>query len=520
MARKDQGKGKPGGDAPEGKAADAKTPDDAAEASADAAAGASGGAAEEKTAEAEAVAEDKTAGEEKTAAADEAKTEAKDAVVVADAAGAAAVAKPRRPSRTRGIIVWVLLIFSLFGIVLSGVTIWAHYTVLNTDGYIKVVGPVAKDPAAIKELSTYIAGQVVTATNLEARTKSVLPAQAGFLAGPITMQVNQFVADATDKILSTPQAYKIWIEVNRIAHQSIVDVLRGKGKYAYVQGNTVKLNTLPLVSQVLVWVSGKLPGALSSKVNPPVIAPGTPADQSIQQVSAWLGGRPLPADFGQITLLTNSSLKTAQTAVRVFDALVVVLPIVTLLLIAATIWLSRHRRLTAIELGIGVVVALVLTHVIVNQLTKALIDQVKAGNTKEVVTNVVKAAFGPLTTITIWLIVLGAILAVVAWLVGRRDVTSAVVSTGRKLATRAVDDSDPHVSRFFTWVSAHSSWLRIGGLVVGLILLLTLASSWWVFILLVVLVVLYELAISWIAGTWPFEHRHEAGGQAAGGSAA
>ncbi len=282
----------------------------------------------------------------------------------------------------------------------------------------------------------------------------------------------------------------------------------------------MKLNTLPLLSQVLVGIQGKLPAALASKVSPPVIAPGTPADQSIQQVSAWLGGRQLPADFGQITLLTNSSLKTAQTAVRVFDALVIVLPIVTILLIAATIWLSRRRRLTAIELGIGVVVALVLTHVIVNQLTKALIDQVKAGNTKEVVTNVVKAAFGPLTTITIWLIVLGAILAVVAWLVGRRDVTSAVVSTGRKLATRAVDDSDPHVSRFFTWVAAHSSWLRIGGLVVGLILLLTLASSWWVFILLVVLIVLYELAISWIAGTWPFEHSHQAGGPAAGGSAA
>jgi hypothetical protein len=497
MARKDQGKGKPDEGAPESEVpGDAKAQDDAAAAD----------AAEEKTAPAEAVdAEEKTV--------------ARDAVVVAGASEASVVAKTRRPSRTRGIIVWVLLIFSLFGIVLSGVTIWAHYTVLNTDGYIKVVGPVAKDPAAIKELSTYIAGQVVTATDLEARTKSVLPAQAGFLAGPITMQVNQFVADATDKILSTPQAYKIWIEVNRVAHQSIVDLLRGKGKYAYIQGDTVKLNALPLISQVLVWVNGKLPGALSSRINPPVIPPGTPADQAIQQVSAWLG-RPLPADFGQIQLLQSSSLKTAQTAVRVFDALVIVLPIVTLLLIAAAIWLSRHRRLTAIELGIGVVVALVLTHVIINQLTKALIAQVKAGNTKEVVTNVVKAAFGPLTTITIWLIVLGAILAFVAWLVGRRDVTSAVVSTGRKLATRAVDDSDPHVSRFFTWVTTHASWLRIGGLVVGLILLLTLASSWWVFILLVVLIVLYEGAVSWIAGTWPFEHRHEAGGPAAGGSAA
>ncbi len=222
MAPKDQGKGKPGGDAPEGEAPESKTPDDAAETRADVA-GASSDAAEEKTAETEAVAEEKTPDEEKTTAAkaaaegekppektsaaevasdtpaDEARTEAKDAVVVAAAAEAATMAKPRRPGRTRGIIVWVLLIFSLFGIVLSGVTIWAHYTVLNTDGYIKVVGPVAKDPAAIKELSTYIAGQVVTATDLEARTKSALPAQAGFLAAPITSAVDQFVAEATNK---------------------------------------------------------------------------------------------------------------------------------------------------------------------------------------------------------------------------------------------------------------------------------------------------------------------------------
>ena len=96
-----------------------------------------------------------------------------------DAAGATKVLGPaRRPSRTRRILVGLLVLLCCLAVVVSGVTIWVHYTVMNTNGYMNLVGPIGKDPQAIAALSSYIAGQAVTATDLQQRVTDALPAKA------------------------------------------------------------------------------------------------------------------------------------------------------------------------------------------------------------------------------------------------------------------------------------------------------------------------------------------------------
>ncbi|GEM_PF-702981 len=428
------------------------------------------------------------------------------------AAPDAEVVMVRKGSRLRNWLVGVLVVLTCFSLVVTGVAWWVHYSVFSTSGYINLVAPLGKDPAAIKALSDYVATQVVTATDLQTRTATALPANAQFLAGPITGAVNSFIADGTAKVLSTPQAYNLWIKINTLAHDQIVALLRGQTTYTYVQGNDVKLNTLPLISQVLVWVAGKLPGALGTKFSPPVIAPGTPPAQAVQQVSAWIG-RPLAADFGQITLLQNSALGPAKTAVRLFDTLVWVLLVVFIVLVALTIWLSRRRRRTLIELGIGAAIALILTRVIVKQASGVLVSKIQTGNGMSMVKNVVAAALGPLTTLTIWIVVSGVIVAIAAWFSGRRDLQVAVVKAGRSVARRT-DSAAAADSPAMNWISDHAALLRIAGLVVGLLLLILVASSWWLIALLIVLLVLYEGALSLIARQWPFAH--QTGGETAG----
>ena len=465
------------------------------------------------TEDAAAVGEDVTAVAVGGAAA--AQTAVTQAVLVAPAAVAAEpaleVALVRKRGRLRNILVGVLVVLSCLAVVFTGVAWWAHYTVMSSDGYIKLVGPVGKDPQAIRSLSNYVAAEVVTATDLQQRTATALatlgPDQVQFLAGPITSAVTKFIADGTDKVLSTPQAYDLWIKINRIAHDQIVALLRGQTTYTYIQGDDVKLDTLPLISQVLVWISGKLPGALGSKFSPPVIAPGTPPAEAIQQVSAWTG-RNLPADFGQVTLLKNSSLGAAKQAVRVFDSVVIVLPIVVALLVALAIWLSRHRRRTLIELGIGAAVALILTRVIVKQGSAALVADIPTSGGLTVVRNVVNASIGPLTTLTIWTVVVGVVVAVTAWIVGRRDLQVAVIAAGKRVV-QAQDEAFAAHSPFIDWLERYAQWLRIAGLVAGLILLLVATSSWLGLLLWVIVIVLYEGVISLLIRQWPFARREK-----------
>jgi hypothetical protein len=418
-------------------------------------------------------------------------------------------AKPAKQHRLRGrlhtVLIGILVVLSCLTVVATGIAWWAHYTTLNTNGYMKIVGPIGKDPAAIKSLSDYISTQIVTATDLQARAEAVLPEQAKFLAGPITAQVEKFIQEQTYKLLSTDKAYEIWLKINEVAHKSIVGLLRGENTYTYIAGSDVKLNVLPLVSQVLVSLESKLPGALQNRIAVPVIDPATPPDQAIQQVSEW-SGKTLPADFGQITLLQNDSLGAAQTAIKIFDAMMWFLPLIVAVFVALTIWLSHRRRTTIIVLGIGVAVSLIITHVVVKRATQYLIDNLSLGSAKTLVQDVISGSLGPLTTITIWVCIVGAVVAVVAWIVGRRDIQEFVVKAGKAGAGKAdqVAKSDTPTLR---WMRKNVALLRVIGLVVLLVLLLVAASSWTWIIVLLILLALYQVGVSYVTGEWPFQER-------------
>ena len=65
-------------------------------------------------------------------------------------------------------------------------------------------------------------------------------------------------------------------------------------------------------------------------------------------------GVPLPANFGQIPLVRSSDLATVRQGVKAFDGLTLVLPLVTIALIALSLWLSVNRRRTLLQLAVGV----------------------------------------------------------------------------------------------------------------------------------------------------------------------
>ncbi len=412
-------------------------------------------------------------------------------------------ASPRRPSRLRGVLTWVLVLLCSLAVVITGVTWWAHYTVMNTNGYMKIVGPIGKDPAAIQDLSQYISSEIVKTTDLQQRVGDALPAQVQILSGPVTAYVEDFITKSAGKILSTPKAYQLWLKINEVSHEKVVALLRGETSNVYIQGDDVNLNLLPLISQVLVWVDQKLPGGLSSRFNPPGISPEMDPEQGIQEVANW-SGRPLSSDFGQITLLQPDALGPAQTAIKWLDRLMWILPLITAALMALTIWVSRRRGRTAIALGISAAVAIFVARVIILRASEYVTEQVRAGTGQHIVKQVVDASLGPLTTMTIWVCVIGVIVALLVWLLGRRGFRAGVVAAGKRVAGQAAEIKLPD-SPVTTWAINHMTGVRWGVLVIGLIVLALVTSSWLGIILVIVVELLLQGVLSLIAEQWPFE---------------
>ena len=321
----------------------------------------------------------------------------------------------QRSGRARGVLVWVLVVLSSLMVVVTGVAWWAHYTVMDTNGYMKIVGPIGKDPQAINELSRYISGQIVSASGISDKIAGALPS---VVSGAATEAVQGFITKGAQQILSSPEAYQLWLETNRVGHEQLVGLLRGESGPLYAKGSDVKLNTLPLISAVLVWVDGKLPGALSTNV--PAIPATMSAEEGVGKLAQWSGAQ-LPADFGQITLVTADALGSAQTAVKWFDRLMWIFPVITAVLMAVTILVASRRGRAAIALAVGGALAILIARLLAIFASSYVTGQIKAGNGRQILQKIVDGALGPLTTLTIVVCVAGAAIAVAVWLLGRRS---------------------------------------------------------------------------------------------------
>ncbi len=431
---------------------------------------------------------------------------------VVDAGEETTAARPapaHRPSRLRGALLVVLIALSCLAVVVTGLTWWGHHTLMDADGFMQVVAPIGKDPEKIRSLSAYVSDQVVQATALEQRLAEALPTRLRVLAGPIAGYAEDVIAKGTVKVLSSPEAYGLWLKVVEAGHQQVVAMLRGESTAAYIRGSDVKLNTLPLVSRVLLWVSERLPDVLSNRVNPPVIEPGTDPQAGIQELANW-SGRPLPSDFGQITLLQSDALGPLQVAVKWFDRLVWILPLVTATLIATTVWLSRRRTRTAMAIGVGAAIAIFVTRVIVARLSEYLTTRLEQGTVADLVRDIVDRSLRPLTTLTIWICVVGLVAAVLVWLLGRRDVRAGLVAAGKRATGQAVEVRIPD-SPVTPWIVDHAPVVRWGVVVVGLIVLALTTSSWLGIILTIVVVLLLQGVLSLIVGQWPFAGPEDGG---------
>ena len=263
------------------------------------------------------------------------------------------ITKPRR-RRIRRSVVGLLVALSCLLVLLSTTEVWAHRTLLNTGAFVGTVAPVFNNPAVTSAVAVRATDQLFTELNLQARLKDALPPKASFAAAPVANATKGFVAGQLANVMASPQFQAIWTATLTSMHQLLVAVLRGQHTAAVsTSGGYIVLNTVPLINQALGKVSGLASNLTGKPVTLPAITSADPPQQAVNKLSKALGVT-LPSDFGQITLVKSSDLAEVQRGVKAFDRFTLVLPLVTIVLIALSLWLSVNRRRTLLQLAVGV----------------------------------------------------------------------------------------------------------------------------------------------------------------------
>ena len=396
--------------------------------------------------------------------------------------GTRAAAKRKGRLRTRSVLTGILVALTSVCIVGATIGVWTKRTVSNTDRYVALVAPLAKDPAVTNALAGRLTDEVFVALNIQPRVKDALasipnlPPQAGLLAGPITAGAQNLIESQVQTFLRSDTFANLWAELNRQVHDKLQALLNGDYSQlpnVAINGGEVQLNLVSAVAAILQQLVQTGANALGINVTIPSIPANLDASAAIAQLGSALGVS-LPADFGQVTIMTARQLNSYQKAAQDLKKLVGLLFLLSLLLLVTTIIVSPDRRRAVIWLGAGVVVALFLGGVFLRHLKSVILDAIVGPGAKAAAGDVFAQVGSSLRRAGLLVLVVALLAAIVAYLAGRPSwLQRATASIRRMTARRPQGSSDLEV-----WVASHTDAVRIGAIVVAVVVLFFTGIDW------------------------------------------
>jgi hypothetical protein len=310
-------------------------------------------------------------------------------------------ARRRRPS-WRTPVSALLIVIGCVLAPLSVVGVWTANQVSDTNRYIANIEPLIHDPAIQNALTDKVTTQITSHLNVTGfvnqaatlLTSKGLPRVGGLLKtfGPaLSSAVTGYIHSFVHKIVTSPQFANAWIQVNTVAHQTLVKALSGQNGAITVSNGQVTIDLAPFINIV---------------------------KQDLIKRGFTLVNN-LPPIHPTLALFSSRTLVQAQTLYRVINDLKIVLPIAALLLIGAGVYIARDHRRALIGAGLGFAASmfvlgaalLIFRGVYLNSVPQSVLPSTAAAAMFDTLVRFIKEALRAL-------LVLGLVVAIGAFMTG------------------------------------------------------------------------------------------------------
>jgi hypothetical protein len=282
------------------------------------------------------------------------------------------------------------------------VAVWTANQVSDTSRYIANIEPLIHEPAVQNALTDKVTTAITSHLNVTGYatqaaallTSKGLPRVGTLLrtfAPAISTAVAGFIHSTVHKVVTSPQFANAWVQVNTVAHEQLVKALSGQGGSITVSNGKVTIDLAPfiaIVKQDLVKRGFTLVNSL-----PPI--------------------------HPTLALFSSRTLVEAQSLYRLINDLKIVLPILSLLLIGAGVYIARGHRRALVGAGLGFAVSmlvlgaalLIFRGVYLNSVPNSVLPSDAAAAAFDTLVRFIKEALRVL-------LVLGLIVAIGAFLTG------------------------------------------------------------------------------------------------------
>lgn len=402
--------------------------------------------------------------------------------------------------RVRGVLAVVGVVVSCALLASAVLGVWARRSFLKTDVFATRAGSLIDDPGVQNALGAFLAEEINGLIDPQAIFEEALPERATVLAVPLAGAIEGFVGDQVSAFVASDTFADLWKQAVEVAHREAVRVLSGDTPLLEESEDQIVVNLLPVINQVLARIGEASPEIFGREVDLPTVTVDDVPDAARDAIGDALGVT-LDENFGTFTIYDDGALTAAQEGVALVNKVVWALVVLAPLAIALTLLVSPRRRRTLLQLVVGIAIVMVLIRRFAFLFQADLLELVRIERNVPAVDAASSAFLDPLTggALVVGWIALGvaALAAVTGPYPWAQRLRAGVVS-GSQLVVRTAGDRAQDQATL-DWVAERRDALRIGGALVGLVLLFWLDVSWFGFLLLAGLVGAYELLVTRLA---------------------
>ncbi|MFI6146969.1 hypothetical protein [Streptomyces sp. NPDC051109] len=358
--------------------------------------------------------------------------------------------------RWRSFFAALLIVIGCVLAPLAAVAAWTSSVVGDTDRYVQTVAPLASDPDIQAAAANRVTDAVMEHIDLPTLLEGVAPDDRplaekalGKLGDSLESAVRSFVHDKAQDIIASETFERIWTEANRRIHTAVDKALTGSG------GGAVKINNDSVTVDL---------GPVVDQVKQRLVDEGMKAAAKIPEVHT---------DF---TVLRADDIGKVKTYFRLLQIAGNWLPFLSVLLIAAGVLLSRHRRRVLVTAALAFAFATLMLGVGLTVFRVAYLNALPDSVSQPAAGSVYDALTHYLRTTVRMAVTLGVVVALAAWLTGPgrwatsvRQMWNSGIGAARSTADRAglrTGPVGPFVYRYRTWIT----WILVAAAVLTVVL--------------------------------------------------
>lgn len=233
---------------------------------------------------------------------------------------AKASGKTGKGSRSRRVLVPLLVVLGAVCILISTVSVWIRDVALDPDVWADHSAQLLESQDVRDALAVYIVDQAYSSADAQARLEASLPERLKPLAGPAAAELQGLAYQTASRALARPRVQELWRSANRAANAQLVALLEGETDRVQLSGDAVVLDLDAIVENVAGGIGA-----------------GEGATEAVQE-------RVEP-----VVIMRSDQLSTVQTAVKALKALSFWPLIIGIALWAGAVYVARGRRREAVR---------------------------------------------------------------------------------------------------------------------------------------------------------------------------